>query len=81
MHLHDNDGVSDQHKLLFSGTLDWDRLARIMAKSAYTKCVSMEVSMRRSGIEDEGAFLAEALENGKTFSGMIAKHKKLKGID
>jgi sugar phosphate isomerase/epimerase len=75
VHLHDNDGTGDQHKLMFMGTVDWERLARIMAESAYEKCVSMEVSMRRSGIEDETIFLAKAFETGTRFSGMIAGHK------
>jgi sugar phosphate isomerase/epimerase len=77
VHLHDNDGASDQHKLLFSGTVDWERLARIMAESAYAKCVSMEVTMGRMGIEDEGVFLAEAFKTGTRFSRMIAEHKRM----
>jgi len=76
VHLHDNDGTGDQHKLMFLGTVDWKRLARVMAESAYTKCVSMEVSMRLSGIEDEGAFLAKAFETGMRFSSMIEEHKR-----
>ncbi len=76
VHLHDNDGKSDQHKLLFSGTVAWERLARIMAGSAYTKCVSMETTMGRTGIDDEGVFLAKAFETGTTFSGMISEEKR-----
>jgi len=72
VHLHDNDGNGDQHNLMFSGTVDWERLARIMAESSYKKCVSMEVSMGRSGIEDEKVFLDKAFEDGTKFSGMIA---------
>lgn len=75
VHLHDNDGASDQHKLLFSGTVDWERLARIIAESAYTKCVSMEVTMARTGIEDEKVFLAKAFETGTRFSEMIAEER------
>lgn len=73
VHLHDNDGSSDQHNLLFSGTVDWGRLARIMAASAYSKCVSMEVSMRSAGIKDEAAFLARAFETGMRFSQMLGE--------
>ena len=71
VHLHDNDGTSDQHNPLFSGTVDWPRLARVIADSAYTKCVSMEVTMHNSGIEDEMVFLKHAFETGTQFSGMI----------
>jgi sugar phosphate isomerase/epimerase len=77
VHLHDNDGTGDQHRLLFSGTVDWNRLARIMAESAYTKGVSMEVSMGRSGIQDEKDFLNNAFETGTAFSRMIAECKRL----
>ena len=76
VHLHDNDGASDQHKILFSGTVDWKRLARIIAGSSYAKCASMEVSMVRSGIPDEGQFLNKAFETGTAFSNMIADCKR-----
>jgi len=75
VHLHDNDGTGDQHKLLFSGTVDWNRLAHIMAGSAYTKCVSMEVTMVHAGIKDEELFLAKAFETGTRFSTMIAEQR------
>jgi sugar phosphate isomerase/epimerase len=72
VHLHDNDGTGDQHKLLFTGTVDWARLARIIATSSYDKCVSMEVSMGNSGIADETVFLQQAFETGMRFAQMIA---------
>ncbi len=71
IHLHDNDGSGDQHNLMFAGAVPWDRLATIIANSAYSKCVSMEVSMRNAGIADEGPFLAKAYETGVRFSRMI----------
>jgi sugar phosphate isomerase/epimerase len=71
VHLHDNDGTSDQHDLLFSGSVNWDRLAGILAASAYSKPVSMELSMRNSGYTDEAAFLAKGFETGMRFSGMV----------
>ena len=75
VHLHDNDSAGDQHKIPFSGTVDWERLAGIMAKSSYKKCVSMEVSMGRMGIEDETVFLAKTFEAGIKFAKMIADRK------
>jgi sugar phosphate isomerase/epimerase len=72
VHLHDNDGHSDQHRLPFSGTVDWGRLTRIIAESAYAKCLSLEVSMRHSGIGvGEKAFLAKAFEAGTTLTEMV----------
>lgn len=76
IHLHDNDGLADQHNLLFTGTVDWGSLAHIIATSAYSKCASMEVSMRNSGIQGEVAFLAKAFETGIRFSRMIDEHRE-----
>lgn len=73
IHLHDNDGHSDQHKLPFSGTVDWGQLARIVAASSYQKCVSLEVSMKNSGIADEATFLAQAFHTGTRLANMIAE--------
>ena len=47
-----------------------------MAESAYTKCVSMEVGMGLSGIQDEREFLNKAFETGTAFSGMIAECRR-----
>ena len=71
VHLHDNDGSGDQHNLPFSGTIDWARLCRILAESAYTNPVSLEVSMRCAGIPDEADFLARAREAGTRLTMMI----------
>jgi len=60
IHLHDNDGTGDQHKLPFMGTVDWGRLADLIARSSYAKWANLEVSQSRSGFEDETAFLREA---------------------
>ena len=37
VHLHDNDGLSDSHRPPFTGTVDWERLAKIIAGSSYVK--------------------------------------------
>lgn len=72
VHLHDNDGASDQHKPMFSGTVDWPRLARIMATSSYAKCVSQELALRCVENKDEAVFLRQAFEAGIAFTKMIA---------
>jgi sugar phosphate isomerase/epimerase len=73
VHLHDNDGQSDLHNPIFSGTVDWPRLARILATSSYTGPVSMEVTLVNSGFTDEAAFLAHAFDTGTRFAGMIGQ--------
>ena len=71
IHLHDNDGEGDQHKLLFSGTVDWPRLAGLLARSPYAKPVSMETTMARYEDWEETAFLARARDTGETFARMV----------
>jgi sugar phosphate isomerase/epimerase len=71
MHLNDNDGSGDQHNPLFSGQVDWARLARIIADSSYTKCINMELTMHGSGFKDERLFLAEAFDTGMAFAAMV----------
>ena len=58
VHLHDNDGTEDQHKIPFFGTVDWQALVRIIAGSSYRKCISLEAAMRNSCMKDETEFLA-----------------------
>lgn len=71
LHLNDNDGSGDQHKLLFSESVDWTRLAQLIAESSYTKCVSLEVVIHNTGIKDEQAFLEQAFETGTAFARMV----------
>jgi len=75
VHLHDNDGTGDHHNLVFSGTIDWPRVAVTIASSSYDKCVSMEVTMRNSGIDDEEAFLKRAFETGTQFAAMVEEQR------
>ena len=72
LHLHDNDGTSDQHKLMFTGTVDWPQLAQLIARSSYRQCVSSESVMRNTGLTAETEFLAQAFAAGNRFAEMIA---------
>ncbi|MBA4388020.1 MAG: hypothetical protein C0404_08570 [Verrucomicrobia bacterium] len=76
IHLHDNDGTADQHKPLFSGSVHWPALARIVAESSYKKPVSMECSMRNAGFEEETAFLDHAFRTGARFARMVEDERK-----
>ena len=71
MHLNDNDGTGDQHNPIFSGTVEWARLAWIIAESPYAKCINMEITIHHSGIESESAFLEKAFETGSAFSCIV----------
>lgn len=71
VHLNDNDGKTDQHKLLFSGTVDWDRLAGILAASSYKGCISMEVHMQNHPGIGEELFLSKAYKAGARLTNMV----------
>lgn len=71
IHLHDNDEKTDSHNLLFSGTINWEKLAKIIPKSSYEKPIIMEVSMKNSGITEEEEFLSKAHETGLAFLDLI----------
>ena len=71
VHLHDNDGRTDQHKPPFTGTVDWTRLAGVLAGSGYRKCLSFESTMRQAGISDEAQFLAQVLAAGERLTAML----------
>lgn len=71
-HLHDNDGAGDQHRPPYDATLDWDRLAGIVARSPYRKPLTLEVGMHSSPIEDEDAFLRHCLAIAVKLESMVA---------
>ncbi len=75
VHLHDNDGVSDLHDIPFRGTVDWPRLACLIAESSYRKWVNLETLMMSTDIEDEDEFLALCYKAGTDFAEMIARCK------
>jgi sugar phosphate isomerase/epimerase len=74
VHLHDNDGKTDQHRPVFSGTLDWDELARVLSESPYDEFLTFETEMRRSGMDDESLFLRRAHDDGERLLAMVRDH-------
>jgi sugar phosphate isomerase/epimerase len=76
IHLHDNDGLSDQHKPLFSGTVDWMGLAAVMARSAYQRCVSMELMTANVEFDSEELFLKNAFQDGLRFAERLASEQE-----
>ncbi len=77
IHIHDNDGKKDLHQIPFTGTVDWNRLSKLLAKSSYKKCVSLEVSMHNMKINDENKFLAKSFKAAEKLSDMIASSNQL----
>ncbi len=70
VHLHDNDGKNDQHKIPFTGTIDWTRLMQIISTSSYRAGINLEVVIRETGISDEMDFLRKTLDAGRTLARM-----------
>jgi sugar phosphate isomerase/epimerase len=64
IHLHDNNGLEDQHRPVFTGTVDWKALAGIIAASPYEGPLTFETDMMFSGIKDEEAFLSGVYNDG-----------------
>jgi len=60
LHLHDNNGKSDQHKLPFTGTIDWNRAAGLIAGSPYRGPYTMEMMIWMTGFKRRTSFLREA---------------------
>ena len=88
LHLHDNNGESDQHQPPFYGTVDWPRLAEILATSSYSREISFEMSMGNTPFVQEGveirdqpyenrlAFARDAFERCSRFAGQVASARQ-----
>jgi sugar phosphate isomerase/epimerase len=44
LHLHDNDGSDDQHRLSFDGIIDWSVTMSKKAQAGYTGAVAIEAA-------------------------------------
>jgi sugar phosphate isomerase/epimerase len=72
LHLHDNDGTGDQHRIPFTGTVPWPRVMAAIAASAYRKCVSMELSLKNETFASEAEYLLACRAAGEKLAGMLA---------
>ena len=75
LHLHGNDGTNDQHRNLFVNDLDWDNLAKMIARSPYQKPISLEVIVTDDD-KNETEFLQTAFETGSKFSEMVDAYRE-----
>ena len=50
VHLHDNNGIEDQHISPFMGTIDWVKIMQRIKRSSYEGSLTLETEYR--GIED-----------------------------
>jgi sugar phosphate isomerase/epimerase len=71
VHLHDNNGLADQHLIPFTGTLDWERLAGILPRTSYDGPINIETMMHHTGLTDEDEFLALTYSAAVRLDGLI----------
>lgn len=71
LHLHDNDGIDDQHRLPFDGTIDCSVTMKKITQSGYTGATALEASnVGYEGLLPE-EFLQLAFERAKRLEGML----------
>lgn len=87
LHLNDNDGSGDQHQPPFCGTVDWDRLADLVAASSYgDRPPSFEILMGHTPFcnpqapeqspEDIRAFLKDARERCEKAAKLFVRRRE-----
>lgn len=62
LHLNDNEGVTDQHKMPFNGSIDWEDVFNALDEIGYTGPYSMELLWRFYGSELMGDYAAFAVK-------------------
>jgi sugar phosphate isomerase/epimerase len=75
VHLHDNDGSGDQHRLPFTGTVDWGRLATILADSSYARPISLESNDRLGSPQAEAEYLGQAHAAAGRIAAMVGERR------
>ena len=89
LHLQDTDGISpelidddlavlkhDKHALPFTGVINWNELAKIVAQSPYELPVTLEVVLKADTYEEEMFNLKDALRKAEKLNEMIKTCKK-----
>lgn len=71
IHIHDNDGIDDEHKHPFSGTVEWHKVAKIIKELSYKGQIAVENFMKDYTHLKEEEFLNKTFEISSKFSKMI----------
>lgn len=72
LHLHDNDGSGDLHRLPFHGVVSWQEVCRLIADSPYSGSLTLEVVLAHESFADRSEFLSAAREAGMKIDRMVA---------
>lgn len=75
LHLHDNNGIEDQHLLPFDGTIDWNKTMQKICTTDYSGPIALEVA--NHGYENLPAeeFLSTAFEKARKLETMCSPLK------
>ncbi|OEU46427.1 MAG: hypothetical protein BA862_10070 [Desulfobulbaceae bacterium S3730MH12] len=66
----------DEHALPFTGVVDWDELARVIAQSPYQLPVTLEIDIIADTSEQEMSTLKEAFVIAKKLNTMVKSYRK-----
>jgi sugar phosphate isomerase/epimerase len=72
LHLNDNNGLTDQHRFVFTGVLNCQKLASIIKSSPYNQSLTFELLMVNTNLKDENLFLKQAYNDGQKLLSMIS---------
>lgn len=89
LHLQDTDGIAeelrdddiqvlkhDKHKVPFTGAIDWEDLAHIVADSPYELPITLEVGVYGDTKDEEMNNLVDAKEKGVKFNEMVIEYRE-----
>lgn len=74
IHLHDNTGAWDAHRIPFDGAVDWQRVTERLKTSSYRGAITLEAEFRPDNMYDDmdyDTFLKRALAAGKRLEDML----------
>jgi sugar phosphate isomerase/epimerase len=66
LHLNDNNGLTDQHKIPYSACIDFDAVFTALSKIGYTGTYNMEIALNHFGKDfelEEAAFAVKCMKN------------------
>ncbi|MDR0910197.1 MAG: sugar phosphate isomerase/epimerase [Spirochaetaceae bacterium] len=68
MHLHDNNGIKDEHLLPFEGNINWERIMKQILQTGYGGSLAFEIDSQYIDVSKKytaEGYLAEAVKRGK----------------
>jgi len=75
-HIHDNDGLHDQHMLPFTGVNQWERIIALLGRAPRLQCIQSEAKLHV-----HGNTLREAVSAFQKFSAMLeAERNKVQAV-